>query len=137
MDFRYEPYNDYGKRERYAPPVMMPPPDYSRIVDYDNWMINPLVFQWLDTLWGPHMVDRFSSPENSQLDRFNSRFWTPGSEAVDAFTCDWAEDNNWSVPPVHLIPRVIRHAQGTKAQGTLIAPEWPSSLFWLLLSRPS
>jgi len=68
---------------------------YSRIVDYDDWMINPIVFQWLDTLWGTHTVDRFSSPENSQLDRFNSRFWTPGYETVDAFTCDLAEDNNW------------------------------------------
>ena len=43
---------------------------------------------------GPHTVDRFSGLDNAQLDRFNSRFWTPGTEAVDAFTCDWADDNN-------------------------------------------
>ena len=33
--------------------------DYcSRLVDYDDWRLNPVVFQWLDELWGPHTVDR-------------------------------------------------------------------------------
>jgi len=28
--------------------------DYiSRIVDYDDWMLNPAMFSELDTLWGP------------------------------------------------------------------------------------
>ena len=106
---------------------------YSRVVDYDDWMLNPMVFQWLDGLWGPHSIDRFASPENSQTERFNSRFWAPGTEAVDAFTCAWDEENNWWVPPLHLIPRVIRHAQSTKAKGTLIIPQWVSSPFWPLL----
>jgi len=52
-------------------------------VDYDDWMINPMVFQWLDSLWGPHIFHKFAAPGNAQLDRFNSRFWVPGSEAVD------------------------------------------------------
>jgi len=26
VDFRYDPYGDHGKRERYTPPVMVPPP---------------------------------------------------------------------------------------------------------------
>jgi len=85
-------------------------------VDYDDWMINLMVFQWLDGLWGPHTVDRFPAPGNAQLDRLNSRFWVPGSEAVDAFTCNWAEDNNWWVPPIHLITRVIRHAQHSNSR---------------------
>ena len=106
---------------------------YSRINDYDNWMLNPAVFGWLDSSWGPHTIDRFANSGNAQVARFNSRFWTPGSEAVDAFTCDWGEDNNWWCPPVHLVPRVIRHAQNTNAKGTLVVPQWLSSLFWPLL----
>jgi len=92
-----------------------------------------MIFQWLDVLWRPHTVGRFSGLDNAQLDRFNSRFWTPGIEAIDAFTCDWVDDNNWWVPPVHLIPRVIRHAQRTNSQGTLIVPKWLSPPFWPLL----
>jgi len=69
------------------------------------------LIQWLDKIWGPHTIDRFASPGNAQFDRFNSRFYMPGAEEVDTFTCSWVEDNNWWVPPVHLVPRVIRHAQ--------------------------
>ena len=106
---------------------------YSRIVDYNDWMLNPSIFSWLDALWGPHTIDRFANPSNVQLERFNSRFWSPGSEAVDAFTCTWAGENNWWCPPVYLIPRVIRHAQSTHCKGTLITPQWVSSPFWPLL----
>ena len=108
--------------------------DYcSRIIDHDDWMLNPAVFGWLESLWGPHTIDRFANSVNAQVARFNSRFWTPGSEAVDAFTCDWGEDTNWWCPPVYLVPRVIRHAQNTNAKGTLVVPQWLSSPFWPLL----
>ena len=106
---------------------------YSWVVDYDNWMLNPSFFAWLDTIWGPHTIDRFVNTRNVQLQRFNSRFYSPGSEAVDAFTCTWVGENNWWCPPVHLVPRVVRHAQNTKAYGTLIIPQWLSSPFWPLL----
>ena len=105
---------------------------YSRIVDYDDYGLHPAVFQWLDSVWGPHTVDRFANPTNAQIERFNSRFWTPGTDAVDAFTCNWAEDNNWWFPPVYLIPRVIRYAQSLGAKGTLIAPH---HLFGLCCSQ--
>ena len=48
--------------------------DYlSRIIDYDDWQLNSLVFSELDNAWGPHTVDRFASFQNSQVPRFNSR----------------------------------------------------------------
>ena len=42
----------------------------------------------------PHAMDRFANHENTQLPRFNSRFWCPGTEAVDAFSVSWAGENN-------------------------------------------
>ena len=60
----------------------------SRIVDHDDWYLHPTVFAWLDAMWGPHTVDRFADCNNCQLPCFNSRCWTPGSEAVDTFTTD-------------------------------------------------
>ena len=65
-------------------------------------------------------MDRFADIHNKQLERFNSRYWNPGSEAVDDFTCVWSGQINWLCPPIHLINRVIQHAKATKAQGTLI-----------------
>ena len=64
--------------------------DYlSRIVDYDDWSLSHNTFRDLDAIWGLHTVDRFASHYNTQLPRFNSHFWNPGSEAVDAFTANW------------------------------------------------
>ena len=101
----------------------------SRIIDHDDWSVHPDIFQRLERMWGPHTVDRFASFFNTQLPRFNSRFWNPGSEAVDAFTCDWHGENNWWCPPVYLVPRVLRHAQATRVTGTLLVPKWPSATF--------
>lgn len=74
--------------------------DYlSCIVDYDDWQLNPAAFAELDVAWGPLMVNRFASCHNCQLPRFNSRCWNPGSEAVDAFTVNWAGKKKLAVSP--------------------------------------
>ena len=69
----------------------------------------------------------------NQLARFNSHFWDPDTEAVDAFTCNCASENNWWCPPFYLVLRVLWHAQNTKTLGTLIVHQWFSSPFWPLL----
>lgn len=109
----------------------------SRVVDYDDWQLDPRVFQVLDQWWGPHTVDRFASYYNRQLPRFNSRFAMPGSEAVDAFTADWGGENNWWCPPICLVPRLLQHARQCAAVGTLIVPMWLSAPFWPILCPTS
>ena len=81
---------------------------FSRIIDYDDWYIDQKVYKWLDIKWGPHMVDRFATCYSAQVERFNSRYACPGSEAVDAFTVDWSKENNWWCPPLMLVPRVLQ-----------------------------
>ena len=111
--------------------------DYlSKLVDYDHWMLNSSVFKELDSRWGPHTtvrIDRFADVHDRQTVRFNSRYWYPGTEAVDTFTCQWAGENNWWCPPTHLIPRLLKHAEVTKAEGTLVVSQWVSAPFWPLL----
>ena len=58
----------------------------SRIRDFDDWMINPILFQFLDRMWGPHSVDCFAIEQNHHLVCFHSHFWCQRSEAVDTFT---------------------------------------------------
>ena len=81
----------------------------SKIVDFDDYSLHDEVFFHLENLWGPHSVDRFACCYNAKLPRFNSRFVQPGVEAVDAFTQDWSPENNWLVPPISLIGRVLKH----------------------------
>ena len=85
---------------------------YSRLVDFDDYRLNSAIFRWLNSLWG-HTV--LTDLLILQIKWFNSRFWTPGSEAIDAFTCNWEGENNWWFPPVSLVPRVITHAQKHKS----------------------
>ena len=105
----------------------------SRIIDFDDYTINDDVFQILDVRWGPHTIDRFACSYNAKLSRFNSRFYQPGTEAVDAFLQDWEFENNWLLPPVSQIARVVDHLRLCNAEGTLVIPMWKSSYFWVLL----
>lgn len=46
----------------------------TRIVDYNDWQLNPALFWQLDLLWGLHTVDRFADNHNVQLACFDSRW---------------------------------------------------------------
>ena len=102
----------------------------SRIVDYDDWGITKVVFQWLDSLWGPHSINRFANSHNRQTERYNSRFYDVGTEAMDTFTVNWAGECNWWCPPIHLVCRMLEHARTCCSRGTLIVPAWRSAPFW-------
>ena len=101
----------------------------SRIIDIDDWRTTVDFFQFLDSLWGPHTVDRFAHMNNTKLPSFNSLYWNPGSIGVDAFTSDWSDENNWLVPSVSMVSRVINHLIKSNSVGTLVVPKWPSSPF--------
>ena len=92
----------------------------SRFIDRDDWSLNPAVFRFLDARWGPHSVDCFSSHFNSQVARFNSKYFSPGCSAVDALAQDWGSDNNWLCPPVYLIIASVKHLCFHKGIGTLV-----------------
>ena len=66
--------------------------DYlSRCRDSDDWSVQEWVFKHLNAKWGPHTIDRFASFYNSYCARFNSRWWVPGTEALDALDQVWGK----------------------------------------------
>ena len=105
----------------------------SKVIDYDDYSLNDSIYSRLNANWGPFTIDRFACTYNKKTKRFNSRFYQPECEAVDAFTQNWNGENNWLFPPPILIPRVIDHMKTCAAEGTLIVPFWKSSVFWTLL----
>lgn len=107
--------------------------ELSRIEDTNDYMLDPNCFKLIDKRWGPHTIDRFASIKTRQLERYCSLFRNPGCEGVNAFTLDWAQENNWIFPPPVLVPRVIRHMSVGKEDGTLIVPQWSSAVWWPLL----
>lgn len=53
----------------------------------------------------------------------------PNTAGVDAFAFDWSTENNWFVPPIHLVGRDVKHMLHCEANGTLVVPKWTSALF--------
>ena len=102
----------------------------SRIVDYDDWGLTVEFYERISIIAGPFTVDCFATQYTAKCKKFYSKFWCPGSAGVDAFSFDWSHDNNWLVPPVHLVPKTIFHLEQCYAKGTLIVPAWKSAVFW-------
>lgn len=110
--------------------------DYlSRCQDSDDWEISSQIFHYLDSVWGPYTIDRFASHLSKKCKRFNSRWWVPGTEAVDAFLQSWKYDSNWLVPPPRLICRCFEKIVAEKANCTLIIPLWKSAPYWACLVK--
>ena len=109
----------------------------SRQVDFDDWGVSPEFFKYVDSIWGPHTIDRFADEYNSKLPSFNSKFWCPSTSGVDAFAFDWGQEMNWLVPPICLVAKAIKHVKASRASATLIVPAWRSAPFWPLLFSPS
>ena len=95
--------------------------------------ISDLVFEFFSKKWGPFSCDRFADNTNAKLKNFNSKYWCPNTCGVDAFAFNWSLDNNWLVPPVYLVPRVLSQLALFSAKGVLVVPKWESSFFWPLL----
>ena len=66
----------------------------SRIIDFDDYTINDDVFPNFGCSMGSAYIDEFASSYNAKLSRFNSTFYKPRTEAVDAFLQDWEFENN-------------------------------------------
>lgn len=97
----------------------------SRIVGLYEWKLHPHLFNFLDLTFGPHTIDRFSSMLNTHLSRYNSQFWDPYTEGVDALAqTNWASENNFVNAPFRMIPQVLNVIIAQKAVATVIAPAW-------------
>ena len=90
---------------------------------------------FLEDLWGPHSVDCFAKYYNHKLHQYFSRFWNPNSSGVDFFFQSLRGENCLVVPPVGIIPRVLRYLKSQQAVGTLVVPLQPSSHFWPLIAH--
>jgi len=105
----------------------------SKVNDTDDWGIDFNSFSSLNRKYGPFTVDRFANEINKRVSVFNSKFYCPGTSAVDSFTQNWQHENNWICPPVKLIGSVFKHMDICKCRGTVLIPLWKSAYFWPLI----
>ena len=74
------------------------PDAISKQLDPDDYVLDPTIFAALDTMYGPHTVDCFSSFRTRQIPQFNSKWLNPLTEGIDAFTLSWKGEKNWLFP---------------------------------------
>ena len=86
----------------------------SKQVDYDDWFIANDMVKMLTNKWGKMSIDRFVSYKNKKTQRSNSKYICPGSVGVNPFSVDWSNENNLLVPPVYLIPKMIKHFMSSR-----------------------
>ena len=109
----------------------------SRLPAQYEWMLHPRIFKYLDTIWGPHHVDRFASITNAQLPIYNSFRYDPLTSGVDALAQDWTKTNNFCNPPWRLMGKVLHKVKQSGAMATVIAPMWPQQWWYQKLCRMS
>ena len=101
----------------------------SKVRDFDDWKVNPAIFQSLERAWGPFSVDCFASDYNCQLVHFHSKFCVLNMETVNISLVNWAGETCWlvHVPPSYLVGRALLHA--CKASGAIVVPLWNQQHF--------
>ena len=108
--------------------------ELSRRHDKHEWMLSPAMFQLLDSVWGPHTIDRFASALTTQLPKYNSRFWDPNGMRIDAMAqTDWNAENNFVNPPIRFLGKILQIVQEQKAHATIVAPWWPAQAWFQTL----
>ena len=108
----------------------------SRCKDCDDCEVSKWVFDSSELKWGTFTVDRFASNYNNKCKRFNSKWWVPDTEGVNALHQNWAKpENNWLVPPPRMVLLTLQKMEADKGQGALILPDWPSAPFYPVIFK--
>jgi len=123
-----EQYN-FGIRAVWIPRSLNERSDFnSHLNEYNHYdfCLTREAFGHLEHMFGPHSIDRFSSDNSAQLPRYNTKYFSPKAEALDAFSLNWDGDNNYVFPPPSLVGQAIYHARSCGAMLTLVYMEWHS-----------
>ena len=70
------------------------------------------IFHWLDTMYGPHTIDRFASDDSTQLPYYNTKFYSKNASGLDEFMFNWGYDHdNYVFPPPDLVGIVLQYTR--------------------------
>jgi ribonuclease HI len=96
----------------------------SRETDVHDWEVTRKTFRRLQEKAGTYTIDRFACRKTRKVKRYNSRLGEADSEAADGLSVPWHGENNWIVPPIPLVTKVVLKLKREKAKATVIVPDW-------------
>ena len=101
-----------------------------------SWSLHPRIYEQIEAAYGPHTIDRFADITNHRCPAYNSLFYDPLTQGVDALAQqDWGTHNNFVNAPFALLPRVLKVIAAQKATATIIAPYWPAQTWFRTLQK--
>ncbi|KAJ3037746.1 hypothetical protein HK097_003422, partial [Rhizophlyctis rosea] len=80
----------------------------AELLEWDEWVVHPAVFRFLDQMWGQHTIDLFARAGAAQTVECCSKDATDPKRKTDAFgLVTWETENAWINPPIPQIDRVV------------------------------
>ena len=98
-----------------------------------EWMLHPMLCQWIMQVMGPCRVDLFATRLNSQLPHYISWRPDPFAVATNAFQIPWLYLNAYAFPPFCLVGRCLQKIKIERSSILLIAPVWPTQSWYPVL----
>lgn len=96
-----------------------------------EWSLDQTVFEKIQTKYPEMHTDLFASKLNAKLASYVSRHPEPNAIAVDAFSLTWNNKALYYIfPPFSLICRILQKLEEDKATTILVAPIWPTQVWW-------
>lgn len=110
--------------------------DASRKLSLETeWELAEAAFNEIVRELGQPEIDLFASIANRKVETYVSWHKDPGSVAVDAFTISWTNKFFYAFPPFSIILRTLNKIISDKAQGIVVAPNWPSQPWYPLFKK--
>ena len=99
-----------------------------------EWSLHPQVFRSVCKTYFTPLIDAFATSDNTKLPLYISPVPDDKAYAVDAISFKWSNLSIYMFPPTMLLSKVLRKLTAEPRQVLLIAPFWPSQLwFWDLV----
>lgn len=95
-----------------------------------EWEINNRLFQDIIRKFGVPSVDLFASRHNTKCYKYVSCFSDSYCWKVDAFSFSWTDEFFYIFPTFRLVGRCWRKMVVEKTRGILVAPDWPSQIWY-------
>lgn len=108
--------------------------DISKDFDTSDYKLSSVDFCQLEKDFGPFSADFFASTFSRQFTPFYAKLACSEAEGADAFSVSWSTPHFvFFHPPVGLIVKVLRYAEECQASGLLVIPDWPGSVYMVVL----
>ena len=108
----------------------------SRGAPLDELLTGRECWRQLQARHGPHTFDRYATPANALLPRFNTAAPHPLSSGAPALAQAWEHENNYAFPPIGEIPALVQFLCARPAvQATLLVPYWPAQAWFQQLTE--